>query len=140
MSEKEKTTDQTELLYGTNLFSMTPHPHLIAGRCKACGKYTFPKYYACPFCFSDNLEDAPLSPKGILHSFTIVRRSMPGYPVPYALGLVNFPEEVRVMAQIETPNPDKLKLDMEVEVTTGLIRKNSDGKSVISYKFRPASK
>jgi len=56
------------------------------------------------------------------------------------LGLVNFPEEVRVMAQIETSNPEKLKLDMEMEVTTGLIRKNSDGKSVISYKFRPASK
>jgi uncharacterized OB-fold protein len=138
MAEKEKTSDQVEL-YGTNLFSTTPQPHLIAGRCKVCGKYTFPKYYACPFCFSDDLEDAPLSPTGILHSFTIVRRSMPGYPVPYALGLVNFPEGVRVMAQIETSNPEKLKLDTEMEVTTGVIRKNKDGKDVISYKFRPAS-
>src|SRR5579885_2556295 len=89
MDEKEKTSDQTEI-YRPDLFSMTPHPHLIAGRCKSCGKYTFPKYYACPFCFSDDLEDAPLSPKGILHSFTIVRRSLPGYPVPYVLGLVTF--------------------------------------------------
>lgn len=136
MTEKEKTSDQTEL-YGTELFSTTPQPHLIAGRCKACGKYTFPKYYACPFCFSDDLEDAPLSPKGILHSFTIVRRSMPGYLVPYALGLVNFPEGVRVMAQIETSNPEKLKLDTEMEVTTGVIRKSKDGKDVISYKFHP---
>jgi uncharacterized OB-fold protein len=139
MDEKEKTSDQTEI-YRPDLFSMMPHPHLIAGRCKSCGKYTFPKYYACPFCFSDDLEDAPLSPKGILHSFTIVRRSLPGYPVPYVLGLVNFPEEVRVMAQIETSNPERLELDIEMEVTTGLIRKNSDGKSVISYKFRPVSK
>ncbi len=138
MTEKEKTSDQTEL-YGTDLFSTTPQPHLIAGRCKACGKYTFPKYYACPFCFSDDLEDAPLSPTGILHSFTIVRRSMPGYPVPYALGLVNFPEGVRVMAQIETTNPEKLKLDTKMEVTTGIIRKSKDGKDVISYKFRPVS-
>jgi uncharacterized OB-fold protein len=136
MSEKEKTSDQTEL-YGTNLFSTTPHPHLIAGRCKSCGKYTFPKYYACPFCFSDDLEDAPLSPTGNLHSFTIVRRSMPGYPVPYALGLVDFKEGVRVMAQIETNNPEKLKLDTEMGITVGLIRKNSDGKEVRSYKFRP---
>lgn len=138
MAEKETTSDQTEI-YRPDLFSMTPHPHLIAGRCKSCRKYTFPKYYACPFCFSDNLENAPLSPRGILHSFTIVRRSLPGYTVPYVLGLVNFPEEVRVMAQVEASNPEKLKLDMEMEVTTGLIRKNSDGKSVISYKFRPAS-
>jgi uncharacterized OB-fold protein len=139
MAEKEKASDQTEV-YRPDLFSMTPYPHLIAGRCKSCGKYTFPKYYACPFCFSDDLEDAPLSPRGILHSFTIVRRSLPGYPVPYVLGLVNFPEEVRVMAQIETDKPEELKLDMEVEVTTGLIRKNNDGKGIISYKFRPVSK
>jgi hypothetical protein len=138
MSEKEKTNDQTEV-YRPDLFSTTPYPHLIAGRCKACGKYTFPKYYACPFCFSDELEDAPLSPKGILHSFTIVRRSLPGYPVPYALGLVNFPEGVRVMAQIEAKNPEELKLDTEMEVTVGTIRKGKDGKDVISYKFRPVS-
>jgi uncharacterized OB-fold protein len=138
MNEKEKTSKQTEV-YRPDLFSTTPHPHLIAGRCKSCGKYTFPKYYACPFCFSDELEDTPLSPKGILHSFTIVRRSLPGYPVPYVLGLVNFLEGVRVMAQIETKKPEELKLDMEMEVTVGTIRKGKDGKDVISYKFRPVS-
>ncbi len=136
MGEKEKTSDQTEF-YMPNLFSTTPYTHLIAGRCKACGKYTFPKYYACPFCFSDELEDAPLSQNGTLHSFTIVRRSLPGYPVPYALGLVDFPEGVRVMAQIETKNPGELRLDMEMGVTVGPIRKSKDGREVISYKFRP---
>ncbi len=138
MGEKEKTGDQTEF-YMPSLFSTTPYPHLIAGRCKACGKYTFPKYYACPFCFSDELEDAPLSQKGTLQSFTIVRRSLPGYPVPYALGLVDFPEGVRVMAQIETKNPEELRLDMEMGVTVGPIRKSKDGRDVISYKFCPVS-
>jgi uncharacterized OB-fold protein len=138
MSEKEKASEQVEV-YRPDLFSTTPYPHLIAGRCKSCGKYTFPKYYACPFCFSDELEDAPLSRRGILHSFTIVRRSLPGYIVPYALGLVNFPEGVRVMAQIEVSNPEELKLDMEMEVTIGVIRKSKDGKDVVSYKFRPVS-
>ncbi len=138
MAEKEQIAEQTEL-YGTNLFSTTPEPHLIAGRCKSCGKYTFPKYYACPFCFSDNLEDAPLSPTGVLHSFTIVRRSMPGYPVPYGLGLVDFPEGVRVMAQVETDKPQELKLNMKMGITVGTIRKNKDGKEVRSYKFRPVS-
>ncbi|HEY7535275.1 MAG TPA: OB-fold domain-containing protein [Thermodesulfobacteriota bacterium] len=132
----EKTSDQNEL-FRTDLFSTVPYPHLIAGRCKACGKYTFPKYYACPFCFSDELEDAPLSPKGKLHSFTVVRRSLPGYPVPYGLGLVDFPEGVRVMAQIEADNPEKLKLDIEMGITVGVIRKSKDGKDILSYKFCP---
>ena len=134
----EKIDDQNEI-YRPDLFSTTPRPHLIAGRCKACGKYTFPKYYACPFCFSDDLEDAPLSPTGILHSFTTVRRSMPGYTVPYLLGIVNFPEGVRVMAQVETDKPEELKLDMKMGVTVGFIRKGKDGKDIVSYKFRPVS-
>jgi uncharacterized OB-fold protein len=134
----EKTSDQGEL-FRTDLFSTTPRPHLIGGRCKTCGKYTFPKYYVCPFCFSDELEDAPLSPKGKLHSFTVVRRSLPGFLVPYGLGLVDFPEGVRVMAQIETDNLEGLGLDTEMEVTVGVIRKSKDGKDILSYKFRPVS-
>ena len=134
----EKINDQNEI-YRPDLFSTTPRPHLIAGRCKACGKYTFPKYYACPFCFSDDLEDAPLSPIGTLHSFTIVRRSMPDYQVPYGLGLVDFPEGVRVMAQIEADNLEGLKLDTKMEITVGPIRKSNDGKDIVSYKFRPVS-
>lgn len=134
----EKVSDQSEV-YRPDLFSIKPRPHLIAGRCKACGKYTFPKYYACPFCFSDGLEDTPLSPRGTLHSFTIVRRSLPDYPVPYGLGLVDFPEGVRVMAQIEADNLEELKLGMEMEIIVGPIRKSKDGKDIISYKFRPAS-
>ena len=136
MAEKEMKNNQREV-FMPELYSTTPQPHLIAGRCKACGKYTFPKYYACPFCYSDELEDAPLSSKGTLHSFTIVRRSLPDYPVPYGLGLVDFPEGVRVMAQIEADNLEGLKLDMEMEVTVGPFRKSKDGKDMISYKFRP---
>lgn len=138
MSEKQMMNDQAEI-FMSDLFSMTPKPHLIAGRCKACGFFTFPKYLACPKCFSDDIEDAPLSPKGVLHSFTIVRRSLPDYPVPYALGLVDFPEDVRVMAQIETGNPEELKIGMEMGITVGTIRKGKDGKDIKSYKFRPVS-
>lgn len=138
MAEKGMTSDQTEVLM-PDLFSTAPQPHLIAGRCKACGKYTFPKYYACPFCFSEELQDASLSPVGKLHSFTIVRRSLPDYPVPYGLGLVDFPEGVRVMAQIESDDLGKLELDSEMEVAVGPVRRGKDGQDIISYKFRPVS-
>jgi len=137
MADKEQLTSDREK-YRDDLYSMSPYLHLIAGRCKSCGTYMFPKYYACPKCFSDELEDAPLSRKGVLHSFTIVERAMPDYLVPYGLGLVNFPEGVRVMAQIEAENLEELKIGMEMEITEGVIRKNKEGKEVISYKFCPA--
>jgi len=134
MSEKE--ANQLEY-YMPELFAREPKPHLIGGRCKSCGKYTFPKYLACPYCFSDDLEDAPLSFTGILHSYTVVRRSMPDYPVPYGLGLVDFPEGVRVMAQLEADNFDELKLGSQIEITIGRVRVGKNGNDILSYKFRP---
>lgn len=110
---------------------------LIAGYSKESDNYTFPKYLADPVSFSDDLEDKLLSPTGILHSFTVVRRSMPEFPVPYALALVDFPETVRVMAQIETEDYEALTIGEEIAVTTGVVKKTSDGSDVISYKFVP---
>jgi len=130
-------SEDTEFL--TELYETKPHVHLIAGKCKKCGKYTFPKYLACPFCFSDEIEEAPLSKTGKLHSFTMVRRSMPEFRVPYGLGLVDFPEGVRVMAQIDKDYIEGLELDSDMEVEIGPVRKGKDGKGQHSYKFKPAS-
>ena len=110
---------------------------LIAGYSKDADNYTFPRYLADPVSFSDDIEDKLLSPTGVLHSFTIVRRSMPEFPVPYGLALVDFPEQVRVMAQIETDDLDSLQMGEEMAVTTGVIKKTADGRDVISYKFIP---
>ena len=111
---------------------------LVAGYCKESDNWTFPKYLADPVSFTDKVEEKLLSPTGILHSFTIVRRSMPEYTVPYVLALVDFPKEtVRVMAQVETDDYDSLTLGEEMGVTTGFIRKADDGGDVISYKFIP---
>jgi len=96
---------------------------LIAGYSKDSDNYTFPKYLADPVSFSDDIEEKLLSPTGVLHSFTIVRRSMPEFPVPYGLALVDFPEEVRVMAQVESADIEGLQMGEEMALTTGVIKK-----------------
>jgi len=110
---------------------------LIAGYSKESDNYTFPKYLADPVSFSDDIEEKLLSPTGVLHSFTIVRRSMPEFPVPYGLVLVDFPEKVRVMAQVESADIEGLQMGEEMALTTGVIKKTADGRDVISYKFIP---
>ena len=110
---------------------------LVAGYCAESKNWTFPKYLADPVSFTDEVEEKLLSPTGVLHSFTVVRRSMPEYVVPYVLALVDFPETVRVMAQVETEDFDGLTLGEEMGLTTGVIRKADDGSDVISYKFIP---
>ncbi len=111
---------------------------LIAGYCKESDNWTFPRYLADPVSFTDDVEEKFLSPTGILHSFTVVRRSMPEFKVPYVLALVDFPEGVRVMAQVETEDPDSLEFGEEMAVTIGVIKMAPDGTDVKSYKFIPA--
>ena len=113
---------------------------LVAGYYKDSDSYTFLKYLVDPKSFSDDVEERPLSPTGILHSFTIVRRSMPEFPVPYALGLVDFPERVRVMAQVETDDFEELKIGDEMGVIVGNVKKTADGRDVKSYKFYKINK
>ena len=113
---------------------------LVAGYYKESDSYTFPKYLVDPKSFSEDVEERFLSPTGTLHSYTIVRRSMPEFPVPYALALVDFPEKVRVMAQVETDNFDDLKIGNEMGVTVCTVRKTADGRDVKSYKFYTVKK
>jgi uncharacterized OB-fold protein len=56
---------------------------------------------------------------------------------PYAVGYVDFAEGVRVLGQLTTCDPDKLKLDMEVQTELGRIAIDEQGDEVISYKFKP---
>ena len=111
---------------------------LIAGYCKESDNWTFPRYLADPVSFTDDIEEKFLSPTGVLHSFTVVRRSMPEFKVPYVLALVDFPEGVRVMAQVETEDPDSLEFGEEMAVTVGVIKMAPDGSDISSYKFIPA--
>lgn len=129
-------SEKDEILY-PELFGVDDKGkvRLIAGYSKESDNWTFPKYLADPVSFSDEIEEKMLSPEGVLHSFTVVRRSMPEFPVPYALALVDFPEGVRVMAQVETDDPEGLKMGEKMGVTVGTVKKTKDGKDVKSFKF-----
>ncbi len=133
-------SDKDEVLF-PELFRLDEkgRVRLIAGYSKESNNWTFPKYLADPVSFSDEVEEKLLSPTGELHSFTVVRRSMPEFPVPYALALVDFPEGVRVMAQVETNDPEGLKIGQKMGVTIGTVKKSKDGKDVKSYKFIPVN-
>ena len=67
---------------------------------------------------------------------------MPDFPVPFGLGLIDFPEQkVRVMAQIEADDLENdLSLDMDVETIVGIVRKAKDGTDIYSYKFKAIKK
>jgi uncharacterized protein len=71
---------------------------LIVQFCAACGK---PQYFprtVCSKCLSRDLDWRPASGGGTVHSFSILYRSPdPSREIPYAIGLVDLEEGVRMM-------------------------------------------
>ena len=113
-------------------------PRLLGSRCSACQAYFFPKRYLCPHCHeNDTMEEAPLSHRGNLYTYCIVRIAPEGFAAPYALGYVDLPEEPRVFAPITGIDPSGLQIGMELELTIEPVRKDPAGYDILGYKFRP---
>ena len=131
-----------------NLFTWSSdNPRLVATKCKSCGYCFFPKNFTCgnPNCKGKDVEDILLSKRGKLWSWT-TQYYKPPSPfiapdpyVPFAVGLVEFPEGVKVIGIMTGCNdPDgELRIDMEVEVVAEKIFIDEDGNEVIGWKFKP---
>jgi benzoylsuccinyl-CoA thiolase BbsA subunit len=114
-------------------------PFLKGYRCKNCGKIWFPKFVPCPNpdCWSEEMEVVALSRKGKIYSVTDVFIGQPTMReyMPMSMAYVDLPEGIRVFAQLEG-EIGSFRCGEEVELTTGTVRTNRDGKPIVSYKFK----
>jgi uncharacterized OB-fold protein len=116
------------------------NPRFIATRCKVCGDTFFPSRDFCanPDCGSQEVEEIQLSKRGKLYSYTI-QYYQPPKPfvsvspyVPLGIGLVEFPEGVRICGQMVDCNPElDLKLNLDVEMVIDAL-----DEKVVAWKFR----
>ena len=127
------------------LFTLDPEePRLIGSKCTSCGTYYFPQTISCsnPECNEKEVEEALLSRRGKLWSFT-VQYYPPPPPfiaqepfVPYGIGVVELPEEIRVAGMLTESDPEKLKIGMEVELLLDEAYEE-EGREAVTWKFRP---
>ncbi len=118
------------------LFAVDP-PALLAGRCVACGALRFPLRSACATCQRTELEPVALSRDGTVYTYTIMRASPPGYsgPVPYAVGVVELPEGLRVTSTLTCE--DLMRIEIGRPCTFELLElPGADGEILLSYAFR----
>lgn len=120
---------------------------LIGTRCISCGSHYFPKTISCknPQCNEKKVEEVHLSQRGSLYSYTIQHYSPPPpfrmEPMaPYAVGLVELPEEIRVLGMITGVDFEGLRIGMDMELTCEKIYEDENGNDVVTYKFRPLRK
>ncbi|OPY58406.1 MAG: hypothetical protein A4E57_04858 [Syntrophorhabdaceae bacterium PtaU1.Bin034] len=118
-------------------------PYLIGSKCKICGRVSFPKAYVCSVCMNeDSMEEIPLSTKGTIDTFTVVKVAPLGFKAPYIQGFVNLPEGPRIFTLFTGCDPlnHNLKDGAEVELVVEKVREDENGNDLVGYKFRPTGK
>ncbi len=113
-------------------------PVLIGSRCPACGTHFFPKRAVCLNCYREGLDEADLSGRGKLLTYTVARQTPPGSLIeaPYIIAVVELPEAVAVQSVLKA-DIDKVEVGMEVEIILARMKEDGEGNDVMSFMFRP---
>lgn len=83
----------------------------VSRRCTACGKvHWYPRPY-CPFC-SKPTEWVELSGKGVVYSYSVMRR----VAAPYAIAYVTLAEGPTMMTNLVDCDFDKLRIGQNVKL------------------------
>ncbi len=102
---------------------------LLIKKCTACGEPHFYPRSHCPFCFSDKTEWIETSGKGIVYTYSVMRRA----PIPYAIAYVTLAEGPTMMTNIVDCDLDSIKIGQAVR----LVFKPSEGGQPVPM-FTPA--
>ena len=57
--------------------------------------------------------------------------------MPYAVGLVDLEEGLRILGRISTDDVNGLKIGSEMELVLEPLCREDDGREIITWKFKP---
>lgn len=111
---------------------------LMAVRCIRCQHVMVPPRQICTACRSSTVEWIQLGQKGKLVTYTIVHVAPPQFRhmTPYAVGIVEMPEGVRLPGIVRTSRLESLKVGMELEIDFSLNPQDSNWPQWPRYFFR----
>lgn len=94
--------------------------------CEDCDKLTFPPKQVCPHCWSPRIVWRPLGAVGTLYSWTRIHAAPAVFASesPYAVGIVDLAEGVRLACRLNAGPQDVLTPGMAVEM---LVLQYEDG-------------
>lgn len=113
---------------------------LEAAKCKNCGFIAFPPRQICPRCHSRSFETIVLPDAGKIVTYTIIR--VPPQPfsdqAPYAVGIIELDNSVRLTGQIVDCAFEELKIGRRVKIEFRKIYQEGEaGVIYYGYKFVP---
>ena len=122
------------------------NPQLIGSCCGKCKMVTFPSQDSCPRCASTDMREKLLERRGRLWAWTTQSFQPPAPPysgptgdafVPFAVGYVELPGEVKVETRLTVADPERLRAGMEMELAIVPVRTDDQGNEVVTFAFQP---
>jgi uncharacterized OB-fold protein len=91
---------------------------LMAAKCKKCGTMLLPPRPMCTKCFSSDLEWFELKNEGKLLTYTVIHVSPKQFAsfVPYAVGIVELEDGLKLPGMIRGVEPKKISVGMDLKV------------------------
>ncbi len=104
---------------------------LEAAKCTKCGNISFPPRLVCPVCKGRSFQHFKLNDEGTLLTFSIIRTASDKFSkeTPFAVGIVELRDGVKLTTQIADAVVDTLKVGQRVKLVFRKIQ--DDGKAGI---------
>jgi uncharacterized OB-fold protein len=142
MKKEDKEKKKVPIVEG--LFTWPSNkPQLIGSKCPLCGSVQFPKSNVCnnPDCdHSKSPEESLLSDEGTLYSYTVHAYDLSDpfayHKAPYAIGAIELPEGINVIARLTTVEKEKLKIGMRMRFKVDKLYEDEE-KVYLTYFFQP---
>jgi hypothetical protein len=110
---------------------------LEAGKCGKCGHIDFPPRLVCPKCNGRKFTTVRLTDEGKLVTFTVVRVASDKFSkeTPFAVGIVELNDGVRITTQIADADVDALQVGQRLKLVFRKIQE--DGKAgILCYGYK----
>ncbi len=113
---------------------------LEAAKCTSCGEIFFPPRLVCRSCKGREFEQVVLPDTGKLLTYTVIRIAPSEFSTqaPYAVGIAELDNGVKVTAQVVDVDFDDLKVGLPVKIEFRKVREEGEaGILCYGYKFVP---
>lgn len=110
---------------------------LEGAKCKKCGKIYFPPRLICSSCKSREFEMVNLQRGGKLLTYTIIRVPPSQFTdqSPYAVGVVELDDEVKILSQIADCDLDRLEIGQRMRIEFRKIYSEGEA-GIICYGYK----
>lgn len=113
-----KMADNTQPFTIEQFYKFTSQCKLMAAQCLKCGYIMLPPRPVCSRCYSKNMQWREVKTEGTLQTYTVIHIAPAQFQsmAPYAVGIVQFEDGLRIPGMIRGVEPDKLKIGMKLKI------------------------